>query len=64
MDIQISFQKKKFRKATEEFLCSRMDEDNDTNLIANLKSLASGEVKKLKVNDANVGKDYPSYHKQ
>ena len=31
-----------------------MDEDNDTDIIANLKSLASGEVKKLKVNDANV----------
>ena len=54
MDIQISFQRKKFSKATEEFLCSRMDEDNDTNIIANLKSLASGEVKKLKVNNAHV----------
>ena len=53
-DIQISFQKKRCSKATEEFLCSRMDEDNDSNLIGNLKSLASVEVKKLQANDANV----------
>ena len=42
MDIQISFQKKKYNKATEEFRCSKMDEEQDAELITNLKSLASG----------------------
>ena len=54
MDIQITFHKRKFNKVTEKFLCDRMDEENAANLISNLKSLASGEVKKLKVNDDNV----------
>ena len=54
MEIQISFQRKRFNKATEEFLCSRMDVESDSNLITNLKSLASGVVKKLNVNDANA----------
>ena len=31
-----------------------MDEDRDKELIANLKNLASGSVKKLKANDANI----------
>ena len=54
MDIQISFQKKKFNKATEEFLCSKMDEEQDAELIKNLKILASWEVKKLKAKIANA----------
>ena len=54
MEIHISFQRKRFNKATEEFLCSRLDEECDANLISNLKSLANGDVKKFKVNDANV----------
>ena len=54
MDIQISFQRKKFNKATEDFLCSKMDEENDSDLIANLRILASGVVKKLKLNDVNA----------
>ena len=54
MDIQISFQKKKFNKATEEFLCSKMDEEQDAELITNLKSFASGEVKKLNTKIANA----------
>ena len=54
MDIQISFQKKKFNKATEEFLCSKMDEEQDAELITNLKSFASGEVKKSNAKIANA----------
>ena len=54
MEIQISFQRKKFNKATEEFLCSKMDEDSDSELIKNLKNLAGRAVKKLKAKMANM----------
>ena len=33
MNIQISFLKTKFNKATEDYLCSKMDEDSDAELI-------------------------------
>ena len=45
MNIQISFQKTKFNKATEDFLCSKMDEDSDAELITNLREIASGDKK-------------------
>ena len=53
MEIQISFQKKKFSKETEDYLCSRLDKDTEADLIHNLRELASLKVKKLKSQDAN-----------
>ena len=39
MEIQISFQRKKFSKETEAFLCSRLDKDTEAHLINNLRDL-------------------------
>ena len=53
MEIQISFQRKRFSKVTEDFLCDRLDKDTDEVLIQNLRNLAQKKVKKLKAQDAN-----------
>ena len=53
--ITISFQKRtNISKATCEFLCKKLDQDEDEDLIRNISQLTSGQKKKLKVEEANV----------
>ena len=51
--IQISFHRKKFSKTTCEFLCSKLDETEDKETIAQLIGLTDKTISKLKVKEAN-----------
>ena len=52
-NIQISFHRKKFRKAMCDYLCSKLDENEDTETISQLKGLTDKTITKLKVKEAN-----------
>ena len=43
----------KISKNTSEFLCSKLDRDEDEELIRNISLLSSGQKKKLKAEEAN-----------
>ena len=52
--ILISFQQKAFSDVTCQFLCSKLDKDEDEDIIRNIRMLTSGELKKLRADDANA----------
>ena len=53
--VQISFHRKKFSVETCEYLCKKMDEENESDIIHinNIKGLTDGTITKLLVKDAN-----------
>ena len=52
--ILISFQRTEISKSTCEYICSKLDKDEDGELIANITLLQTGLKKKLKSDDANT----------
>ena len=52
-NIQISFHRKKFSKSTCDYLCNKLDENEDLETIAQLKGLTNKTISKLKVKEAN-----------
>ena len=52
--ILISFQRKKFSDKTCEYLCSKLDIEEDQDIIRDLTHLNSGQFKSLKVKPANI----------
>ena len=51
--ILISFQRSNISKTTSEYLCSKLDKDEDEELIRNITLLQTGLKKKLKAEEAN-----------
>ena len=51
--IMISFQRSKISKKTCEYLCSKLDEEEDGDLMNNITLLQTGLKKKLKAEEAN-----------
>ena len=51
--IVISFSQTKIHKTTSEYLCSKLDQTEDEELIRNISYLSSGQKKKLKAEEAN-----------
>ena len=45
----ISFHRKKYSDKTTEYLCSKLDQDEDADIIRNICLLNSGQLKSLKV---------------
>ena len=52
--ILISFQRKTLNKKTCDYLCSKLDKEEDQELISNITLLQTGLKKKLKAEEANT----------
>ena len=52
--IMISFQRTKISKTTSDYLCSKLDKEEDQELIMNITLLQTGLKKKLKAEEANT----------
>ena len=52
--IKLSFHKRKYSSKNCDFLCAKLDEEEDKELLSNLKNLTSGVSQSLKVKDANA----------
>ena len=52
--ILISFQRQRISKTTCEYLCSKLDKEDDADMIRNISLLTSGQLKALKVKEANI----------
>ncbi len=52
--INISFHRRKYSMATCEFLCAKLDEERDKEIITNIRALTNGTMTKMKVKEANA----------
>ena len=52
--ILISFQRNSINKKTSDFLCSKLDKNEDSELITNITLLQTGLKKKLKAEESNT----------
>ena len=52
--ILISFHRPRYSKVTCEYLCSKLDREEDADVIRNISLLTSGQLKSLKVKEANI----------